>query len=465
MDDEFLYRLRKKPPRDFAARLKARLDRPGPAWRFPPESRFFRGMAAAVVVAGAAFAALTLSMQGVFSGSGDVSGTSEGTAAVHEAPIPARAGTAGPPRTAEPLAPSKAPSGGAPGAAKPTPVTVPPVSDPATVNDGSGPEARPRVVAPASRLQTGVRQNIAIIASPGAEPYVRDAARRFLRGPEPDIETLSAGDALNAFCAGAGLLQSDVLARFGRATPDELRPCTESLGEVVEVKIGHDAIVFARSTAYGAFAVSPSGIFLALAAEVPDPIDPERFDRNPHRTWSDADPALSHDRIEVIGPELDSLLGESFVALGPAAGCKTFSSIAALEGSDDARYDRICRTLRDDGAYLAVPEGFDFVQRLETYPAVIAVASYGFFDRNRDKLDAAAVDGVEPTLETIRAGTYPGSRTLYLYVKKAHVRSNPGLWAFADAVFANPPAAFVRPAAAEQRAIRDDILELTQPSP
>ena len=67
---------------------------------------------------------------------------------------------------AEPLAPSKAPSGGASGAAKPTPVTVPPVSDPATVNDGSGPEARPRVVAPASRLQTGVRQNIAIIASP-----------------------------------------------------------------------------------------------------------------------------------------------------------------------------------------------------------------------------------------------------------------------------------------------------------
>ena len=465
MDDEFLYALRKKPPRNFAARLKARLDRPGPAWRFPAGSRFFRGMVAAVVVGGAAFAALTVSMPGVWPGTRDVTGAGEGTAAVQEAQEPARRrGSDGLPGT-DPLAPSKAPSGGSSGAAKPSPAATPPAPDSAEDSGTDGPDAGPLSGVPASRLQTNVGRGIEVVALPDASPYLRDVAQRRARDLDANIQTLSPAEASNAFCT-AGFGQPGLLARFGRMTADELRPCTENrVGDVVEVKIGHDAVVFARSNAYGAFAVSPSEIFLALAAEVPSTSDPERLDRNRHRLWSDASPELPYDRIELIGPELDSLLGESFLALGLQAGCQASPSIAALEDADQARYERVCRTLRDDGAYRAMPEGFDFVQRLETYPAVMAVASYGFFEQNRDKLDAAAVGGVEPAAEAIRAGTYPASRTLYLYVKKAHVQVIPGLWAFVDAAFESPPGGLVPPDDAERGEIRDAILDLTRPSP
>ena len=42
-------------------------------------------------------------------------------------------------------------------------------------------------------------------------------------------------------------------------------------------------------------------------------------------------------------------------------------------------------------------------------------------------MQGSIVDGVEPTFETIAAGTYPVSRPMYIYVKKAHVGVIPGI--------------------------------------
>ena len=43
---------------------------------------------------------------------------------------------------------------------------------------------------------------------------------------------------------------------------------------------------------------------------------------------------------------------------------------------------------------------------------------YSYFEENPDTLTAFALDGVEPTAETITAGDYPLSRPLFIYVKK-----------------------------------------------
>ncbi len=40
------------------------------------------------------------------------------------------------------------------------------------------------------------------------------------------------------------------------------------------------------------------------------------------------------------------------------------------------------------------------------------------------------IGGVEPSYATIENGTYPGARTLYIYVKKAHIGVIPGLQQF-----------------------------------
>jgi phosphate transport system substrate-binding protein len=50
-----------------------------------------------------------------------------------------------------------------------------------------------------------------------------------------------------------------------------------------------------------------------------------------------------------------------------------------------------------------------------------------------DKVKAATVDGVAPSFETISNGSYPLSRSLYIYVKKANVGVTPGLREYLDA--------------------------------
>ena len=44
-----------------------------------------------------------------------------------------------------------------------------------------------------------------------------------------------------------------------------------------------------------------------------------------------------------------------------------------------------------------------------------------------DKLKVATVGGIVPSTETIADGTYPVSRPLFFYVKKAHLGVIPGL--------------------------------------
>jgi phosphate transport system substrate-binding protein len=64
---------------------------------------------------------------------------------------------------------------------------------------------------------------------------------------------------------------------------------------------------------------------------------------------------------------------------------------------------------------------------MQTYPTVVGLLDYGMFDSNRSKVVAIPLLGVEPTRETITSGTYPGSRALFLHVKRAHVGLLPGI--------------------------------------
>ena len=60
-------------------------------------------------------------------------------------------------------------------------------------------------------------------------------------------------------------------------------------------------------------------------------------------------------------------------------------------------------------------------------PAAFGVFGYSFLDQNSDRIQGAMVDGVEPIFENIADQSYPVSRPLYLYVKKAHIGTIPGV--------------------------------------
>jgi phosphate transport system substrate-binding protein len=234
---------------------------------------------------------------------------------------------------------------------------------------------------------------------------------------------MSQDEALTVFCGGEGLGHPDILATFERASPNASAPCVRNeIGEVVELKVRYEIAVLVRSVLYGPMlGLSPRHVFLALAKEVPNPDRPQELIENPYRTWSEVDRLLEPDPIRVIHGQSSD--GRNAIAPILDAGCNDIPWIAALKSRDAARHARICQTTRDVG----VPIDGDLISFLQTYPTVLGVLDYRSFDMNRSNIVGMPLRGVEPTREAIAAGTYPGSRALFLYVKRAQVRSMPGM--------------------------------------
>jgi phosphate transport system substrate-binding protein len=57
----------------------------------------------------------------------------------------------------------------------------------------------------------------------------------------------------------------------------------------------------------------------------------------------------------------------------------------------------------------------------------MGIFGFSFLDQNADKIKGAHVDGVAPAFEAIADGRYPVSRPLFIYVKKAHAGTIPGI--------------------------------------
>ncbi|MCI5158030.1 MAG: phosphate ABC transporter substrate-binding protein, partial [Candidatus Electrothrix sp. AUS1_2] len=198
--------------------------------------------------------------------------------------------------------------------------------------------------------------------------------------------------------------------------------------EIVEVKIGYDGIVLANSKKAGRFTLSKKDIYLALARSVPDPKGGQNFVDNPYKTWKEVNPSLPDVKIEVMGPPPTSGTRDAFDELAMEGGCKTFPWVEALKKTDKDQFKTVCQSLREDGAYIEAGENDNLiVQKLEANPDSLGIFGFSYLDQNADKIQGAVVDGVEPDFDHIADGSYSISRPLYMYVKKAHVGSVPGL--------------------------------------
>jgi len=60
----------------------------------------------------------------------------------------------------------------------------------------------------------------------------------------------------------------------------------------------------------------------------------------------------------------------------------------------------------------------------------LGIFGYSFLEQNSDSLQGSIVNGVPPEFEEIADGNYPIARSLYFYVKQAHIGMIPGIEAF-----------------------------------
>ena len=278
------------------------------------------------------------------------------------------------------------------------------------------------------------RDYIYIVGSSTVYPFSTVVAERFGRGTEfktPKVESTGSGGGLKLFCDGVGVDYPDITNASRAIKQSEVDTCASNgVTDIVEVKIGYDGIVFANAIAGTEVELSRADIFLALAKEVPGDAEGGLIE-NPYKTWSDVNPELPNVRIEVLGPPPTSGTRDAFVELAMEGGCKTIPWIKDLKSTDSNSYKSICHTIREDGAFVEAGENDNLiVQKLEANPNAFGIFGFSFLDQNSEKVKGAKVDGFKPTFDAIADGDYPVSRSMYFYVKKAHVDVIPGLRGF-----------------------------------
>ena len=276
------------------------------------------------------------------------------------------------------------------------------------------------------------RDNINIVGSSTVYPFATVVAEQFGKTTEfktPKIESTGSGGGLKLFSAGVGVEHPDITNASRRIKKSEFEKCRKNgVTGVIEVKIGYDGIVLASAKSAKDIKISRKDLFMALAKQVPSPDGSEALVENPYKTWKEVNAALPDARIEVLGPPPTSGTRDAFVELAMEGGAKKVPWLKALRKKDKKRFKGIAHTIREDGAYIEAGENDNLiVQKLAANPNALGIFGFSFLDQNTDKIKGARVDGVSPTFDAISDGSYPISRPLYFYVKKAHVGVIPGI--------------------------------------
>ncbi len=287
-------------------------------------------------------------------------------------------------------------------------------------------------VAMAAAQPAQAREQIRIVGSSTVFPFSTAVAETFGKTTKfktPVVESTGTGGGMKLFCAGVGEDTPDITNASRRIKKSEYDACTQNGVGITEVRIGFDGIVLANAKSAPRFELSKQEIFLALAKQVPGP-DGKLID-NPYKAWSEINPALPAEKIEVLGPPPTSGTRDAFVELAMEGGAESIDSLEALKKEDKQAFKAVAHTLREDGAYIEAGENDNLiVQKLEANPKALGIFGFSFLDQNADRLAGAMVDGVEPTFENIAAGDYGVSRSLYFYVKQQHVDQVPGIKEF-----------------------------------
>ncbi len=276
------------------------------------------------------------------------------------------------------------------------------------------PAACAAILVAAASTAAVARDQIRIVGSSTVFPFSTAVAEQFGRSTDfqtPVVESTGSGGGMKLFCAGVGTDNPDITNASRRMKSSEFDLCKENgVTDITEAIIGYDGIVVANAKGGPVFSLTREQLVTALAEQGPKP-----------STWDEVDPSLPAIKIEVLGPP-------------PSSGTRdAFEELVMHEGCEGAGIECEGITVRDDGAFIEAGENDNLiVSKLEANPNALGVFGFSFLDQNSDALQGSEVDGVEPTFDNIAEGDYPISRSLYFYIKNAHVGVIPGIQEFAD---------------------------------
>ena len=273
------------------------------------------------------------------------------------------------------------------------------------------------------------RSQMRAVGSSTVYPFAKMVAERVARAnPKlgtPIVESTGTGAGFKLFCAGVGERFPDVSNASRRMKASEAKACASNgVSQITEIQIGLDGLAVATARSSVLSSLTQRDIYLALA-KTP-------FGKaNKAKTWKDVNARLPAIPIRVYGPPTTSGTRDSVNELLMTPPCEANPSMAALKKSDEAKFKAICTGIRTDGAYVEAGENDNLiVQKLAQNPNTVGLFGYSFLEENTSKVKGIALNGVQPTYQTISSFQYPGARPLFIYVKNAHARAIPAIRAF-----------------------------------
>jgi phosphate transport system substrate-binding protein len=249
------------------------------------------------------------------------------------------------------------------------------------------------------------REQISIVGSSTVYPFSTVVAERL--GEKgfrtPVVESTGTGGGMKLFCSGVGSNTPDITNASRPIKDKEKELCfSNGVTEIDQVIVGLDGIAFVQSAEATSISFTKEQLWQAMAAKGSHP-----------EKWSDIDPSLPDYKISIMVPPPTSGTRDAWNELVMMEGC-------AKEVKEANKKD--CALMREDNAVVEAGENDTLiVQKLQGDDEKFGIFGYSYYLNNKDKTIAHKVDGVEISLEGIQDGSYPVSRPLFFYVKKAHI--------------------------------------------
>jgi phosphate transport system substrate-binding protein len=284
----------------------------------------------------------------------------------------------------------------------------------------SGPASPGGSAASGSGAPTGVSGAIIVSGSSTVEPISTGVAED-LKAVNPDfqytVEGPGTGDGFKRFCAG----ETDISDASRQMKEEEAAACAAAGVEYVELPVAYDGITVMTSPENSAVECLSFADLYALTG-------PESTG---FTAWSDAATIAKELGSNTTFPDADLTI------TGPGEESGTFDTYVELVlapiGEERGQTDV---TTRPD--YVASANDNAIIEGVASSPSSLGWVGFAFAEENSDTVKelhvSKDVNGtcVAPTPETIADGSYPISRTLYIYVNKAKATEKPAVAAYVD---------------------------------
>ena len=264
--------------------------------------------------------------------------------------------------------------------------------------------------------------SITVSGSSTVEPISSLVAELF-NDDNPDVSMTvdgpGTGDGFVLFCKG----QTDISDASRPIEPEEAKVCKKAGIDYTELEIGLDGITVMTSPDNGDVTCLNKGDLYSLFGPESDGFS----------NWSDADSLAK----EVDGN--DSFPDTSLEITAPGEESGTYDAFIELAGIEDTALaqgvpEDQAAALRSD--YQSSANDNVIIQAMEGSPGALGFVGFAFADQAGDQIKEIQVDGgdgcVAPSGDTISDGSYPLSRSLYIYVNNAKAASSDAVKAYVD---------------------------------